>query len=593
MVGSSPSAQVVCAAMQQLNWISTDFNLTSEGLVSSHANQSNSPQEPRAFSRETCWLAWMTSMMPLGCDSNSDSISTPEAKFAPHAKLPYEIRFRLRELQRDGWVLWDRWPRESSTRIKAWLGPRLYLTSPSVHRLLSEKVHSIVCSQMGRDYRNMPCWPALLDWAIRSAQRDSAGLIVTEGTTLDEPTRQFAQAAAVPLIELNLERPFRFGKDSAKLVSRKSGDCDSKLSSEAFNPAAVEWLLSSLSHLVASDPSAISSEQGIWISPLLCDHSQRDSLADQANENLEALVSTPLRDRVCVALADRVTAVSIKPSGTIATLLQNRLSDTTFPTGSCFIAMPNYRFAAKQDWKPHQVWLDRGAVGYLVDIESSVGLNNQLSRCTSVSITLQPCLSLSNWLQRQRDSWSNLTHCTRGNSAAWPQESTEGFVRRVWNKGNSLGTDPFLTLMNILQERCLRGSNWMTRTQTPMVSLSAAPIEDLLARRTFRTHLGRWDWEPYGIIFRQSCLAAAHAVTYGPKTEFEKLPADMQLFYQPNDGRQDWSDEQEYRFVGSIDLASLPSHAAVVFTQTEIEARQAAAISPFPVIWVRGTENGN
>ena len=133
----------------------------------------------------------------------------------------------------------------------------------------------------------------------------------------------------------------------------------------------------------------------------------------------------------------------------------------------------------------------------------------------------------------------------------------------------------------------------MTRTQTPMVSLSAAPIDDLLARRTFRNHLGRWDWEPYGIIFHHSFLADAKAVTYGPRMNFASLPAEMQLFYQPNDGRQDWSDEQEYRFVGNINLAALPSQAAVVFTQTENEARQAAAISPFPVIWVRGTEKGN
>lgn len=555
MLGSLASVQVVLAAMQKLHWISTDFDLPSD-----------SPIGP--CGHDECWIKWMTLAMSQGCDSISACAACN----------------RLQDLQRDGWVLWERWPRESSSSVDAWLGPRLYLISPSAHRLLSEKVHTIVCSQLGRDYRNMPCWPTLLDWAIRSAQRDSASLIVAEGTTLDEPTRQFARAASVPLIELTVESPLRFSKDSAK---QSTGSFN--------NTAAVEWLVSSLSQLVSSDSSAVSSEQGIWISPLLRANAQGTNRDDQANEDLETLARTPLRDRACVALADRVSAAAIKPSGTIAKLLQSRLGDPAFPTGSCFLAIPNYSYATKQDWKSHRAWLDLGAVGYVVDIEAGVGLNNQLSRCNSVSAkaTFQPCLSLSKWLQGQMGPWSYFTHCTRGNSAAWPQESMEGYVRRVWNEGNSVSPDPFLTLMNILQERCLRGSNWMTRTQTPMVSLSSAPIEDLLARRTFRTHLGRWDWEPYGIIFLQSCLADAHAVTYGPKSNFEKLPAEMQLFYQPNDGRQDWSDEQEYRFVGNIDLAVLPSHAAVVFTQTENEARQAAAISPFPVIWVRGTENGN
>lgn len=569
MLGSSASVQIVLAAMQKLHWISADFDLASV------------PIDP--CRNDKCWIEWMT----LAISQHSDSI------------LGSAACNRLQELQRDGWVLWDRWPRESFSSVEAWLEPRLYLISPSVRRLLSEKVHTIVCSQLGRDYRNMPCWPTLLDWAIRSSQRDSASLIVAEGTTLDEPTRQFARAATVPLIELILEKPFRFSKDLARQSLAASGDSP-KQSAGSFsdnnnNNAAVEWLANSLSQLVASNASAANSEQSIWISPLICENSQSENCDERAVDELKSLLGTPLRDRACLALADRVSTISIKPSGTIAKLLQSRLSDPAFPTGSCFLAIPNYRYARNQDWKSHQAWLDRGAVGYVVDVEAGVGLNNQLSRCNSVSAksTLQPCLSLSKWIQGQMGPWTYLTHCTRGNSVAWPQESMEGYVRRVWNDGNAVSPDPFLTLMNILQERCLRGSNWMTRTQTPMVSLSAASIEDLLARRTFRTHLGRWDWEPYGIIFCRSCLADAHAVTYGPKTDFEQLPGEMQLFYQPNDGRQDWSVEREYRFVGNIDLATIPSHSAAVFTQTENEARQAAAISPFPVIWVRGTENGN
>ncbi len=555
MVGSSASEQVVLAAMQKLHWIPAHFDLTRAPIVNGGYKNS--------------WLEWIS--------------ATVTCK-------------KLQEFHRDGWVLWDRWPRENSSCVEAWIGQRLFLVSPSARRLLSEKVHAIVCSQLGRDNRNMPCWPTLLDWAIRSAQRDAASLIVVQGTTLDQPTRQFARAAAVPLIELKLESSLGFAKNSTEQPLASTGTARSKLSAGCFDDlTAEEWLARSLSQLVEGDASSVSLEQGIWISPLLSKKAQSANHDDQANENLESIARTPLRDRTCVALADRVSAISIKPSGNIAELLQSRLSNPAFPTGSCFVAMPNYCYATKQDWKSHQTWLDRGAVGYVVDIEACVGLNNQLSRCNSLSATatLQPCLSLSQWLQGQTRPWSYLTHCTRGNCAALPQESMEGFVRRVWHDGNSNHPDPFLTLMNILQERCLRGSNWMTRTQTPMVSLSAAPIDELLTRRTFRAHLGRWDWEPYGIIFRHSCLADAHAVFYGSKHEFEKLPAEQQLFFQPSDGRQDWSDEREYRFVGNIDLAAIPTLDAVVFTQTEIEARQAAAISPFPVIWVRGTEKGN
>ena len=97
MLGSSASVQVVLAAMQKLHWISADFDLANDSQIG--------PCE-----HDECWIKWMTFAMSHGCDSISASAACN----------------RLRDLKRDGWVLWERWPRENSSSVEAWLGPRLY-----------------------------------------------------------------------------------------------------------------------------------------------------------------------------------------------------------------------------------------------------------------------------------------------------------------------------------------------------------------------------------------------------------------------------------------------------------------------------------
>ncbi|MFO0941508.1 MAG: hypothetical protein U0930_12165 [Pirellulales bacterium] len=117
----------------------------------------------------------------------------------------------------------------------------------------------------------------------------------------------------------------------------------------------------------------------------------------------------------------------------------------------------------------------------------------------------QVCLSLHQWLEhRSLGTWNYLTHCTRGNSAAWPRESTDAYVRRVWNDGVTLTSNPLVMLVLILQESRLRGSNRLTEVARLWFSLSEVPLVDLLEPcRSFKRHLNKWDWEPYGLLFHR------------------------------------------------------------------------------------------
>ena len=117
---------------------------------------------------------------------------------------------------------------------------------------------------------------------------------------------------------------------------------------------------------------------------------------------------------------------------------------------------------------------------------------------------------------------------------------------------------------------------------------SAVDVNTITSRRTFRPHLHRWDYEPYGIGIRKSRLAAlgARSVAYGVSADYEKLSADEQPFFQmqvTRDQRTDCTDEAEWRTVGDIGLREL-SGDIFVFVPTKAEADAVSQYCHWPIV---------
>jgi hypothetical protein len=468
-------------------------------------------------------------------------------------------RASIADLLNRGFQLLDQWPHRDRGTTQQWLGCRLFLAEANAFSgVVSGSINAIVSSQLGRDKLRLTYWPTLLDWALRKTSLDNASVLAVAGTTLFESTIQFARVAGIPVTQLVLS--------------------DESLSPRSMNLSS--WLVECLSRCLESlDLQNRAEIRRIFMSPEL-EHGSDDSSAMQFSK-------FPVRDRVAIALADRVLVVSVKVGGKIAGLLERRLGTAEFPAASVFLAIAQYASMPLQDFSAVSAWLDRGAVGYVVMIDDA----RRLSRCCrcrqpSRVATLQICCSKKLWLERDLESWHFLAHCTRGNGGPVPQESTEGYYRRIWNEGRILPADPFLALLQILIDGRVRGSNWLTRGHQPSVSLSQVALPELLSRRRFRSHLGRWDWEPYGLLFNQSVLSQARPVIYGGQAEYEKLSSDEQVFFQPAETSVDWSVEQEWRVVGDIDLGLLPTEGVTVFTRFRAEAQQLAGHSQFPVVWV-------
>ena len=140
----------------------------------------------------------------------------------------------------------------------------------------------------------------------------------------------------------------------------------------------------------------------------------------------------------------------------------------------------------------------------------------------------------------------------------------------------------------------LLASSEFVRGETPVVSLTAVPLGEIHTLRTYRSHLGRWDFEPYGICIRRDWLQrrGTRPVQYGDEALWDAMSSADRPFFQKRESHTaggkvfDWTVEQEWRHVGDLKLDGIPARAAMLFVPSEAEARQLAASSPWPVVVV-------
>ncbi len=143
-----------------------------------------------------------------------------------------------------------------------------------------------------------------------------------------------------------------------------------------------------------------------------------------------------------------------------------------------------------------------------------------------------------------------------------------------------------------MRQRCLLATGRAIRGGTPVVCFTAVEIAAISKLRTFRAHRTRWDFEPYGISIAKDWLIerGARPVVYGDETLWKQLAEPQRPYFQRRwsgrDNAIDWSVEREWRHLGTLNLAELPSDAAFVFVPTRDEAERLSVLSPWPVVVV-------
>lgn len=308
-----------------------------------------------------------------------------------------------------------------------------------------------------------------------------------------------------------------------------------------------------------------------------------------ANENHAFLI-----DRFLVATSEQLFALEVRENGKIAHLLKERLADTDIDASTVKVLI---------DRSTNVTWLNSGAVGWTKPELLSKGVSNsdicrlrvssEASCSNAHNFVYQPVIPLSLWTQNRSDRRTDdgyLTHCTRARRGPWPDQTWEGYLDEILESKGLSTNSAYATLVRILKSGRLIATSDRKPGNFASVSFSAVPLEGLLRKRRFASHLGRWDWEPYGFCIKRSVLVnwGIKSVTYRTKQEMTGLLLDelrTSQVYSSDGTGVDWRVESEWRYFGDIKLEQISPWNAVVFVRTEQEARSLQHLSRWPILY--------
>ena len=186
------------------------------------------------------------------------------------------------------------------------------------------------------------------------------------------------------------------------------------------------------------------------------------------------------------------------------------------------------------------------------------------------------------------DSTEFAVHWTRRRDGAWPDQSDPEYLDDLIFRRDSSDHHALSSLRMILMTQRVLASNVLTRSPTPVVCFADVRLGEIEERRIFRSHLARWDFEPYGIAVRKEFLErqGARAVIYGDERDWEALADGDRPFFQRamGEGKHDWRSEHEIRVCGDLPLRRIGPDDAVVFVPSRDEAQLIAPLSRWPVV---------
>jgi len=477
---------------------------------------------------------------------------------------------------------------------RAWLGERLVWIQTR-DAAESHRWNSLVSSHLGRYGRWRPDWPLWLEAACLKMAAEDQVLMWVPGTTLAPLLKPVLSDLPVPVLRVRLPP-----------ASARSSNTQTGLAAWLADHLADCLAGASVSGCAAISPGIDDKCEGNW--------------------------STPLQDRIAMSWARCVYAFSIRPGGNIDQLLQQRLADPSWPSGTVAIRCSqianqpknNGRLSKRMGSCPGGIsntlpsWLAQGAVEWqlpsmakripskscvtriaLAEARSnSKKVGDESVRAPSYGSRL-PVIQPTWPAQLQRHMrWHTgvppyLVHCVRGWGGKLPAALADNRIVSAWRDGWWYEETPMENLLRILASGCLQASTRWNRTDQASVSFSAVPLLELVSRRRYQTHLGRWDWEPYGVLIERQWLEAhgARPVIYGDEELYRRLSDEQRAYYQPAQrrsgmGHDHWHQEREWRCLGDVALADAPADKVRLFVRADQEAAAVARYSPWPVMWV-------
>lgn len=318
-------------------------------------------------------------------------------------------------------------------------------------------------------------------------------------------------------------------------------------------------------------------------------------ILDLGMHHVTGISSSFNRDEIAAIVADEMYALKVSPKGNTINAIEHRLrlqKPTMISANDQLVsakvrnrllklgATETFFFQRKiqnrndSRRRPHNGTLNA----------SDVNQNGSAAKRNSVLKTSE-CLIADRLVRGQF-----LTHCTRARSGPWPEDSQNQFLDDLIFSRPSSNHESFAALIRILIGRQLLGDNLTVRGATKVVCFSELLPHQLVEKSTFRSHLCRWDYEPYGVCIRREVIErlGGRPAIYGDEQTWRQLSEDQKALFQKESSGSgnryvNWRSEREWRVAGNIDLEQIAAEDMILFVENAQEATEIRNFSKWQV----------
>jgi hypothetical protein len=372
----------------------------------------------------------------------------------------------------------------------------------------------------------------------------------------------------------------------------------------------------------ASDESCSQNLWRLWISPEIpsvdgesASSGQSATSSDTQQKDVNLVHAEPFTrieirpsvpnvtlDSLLISLADQVIAINIRSGGNIEQAIVARLQTGTYEPGTVWVAAHDELIAKKI----RNNLLALGAASLWLyeppkfrdsprTLDKRTHRLQAIQRSVSEKSVRNPSKPNAELLKRLHDLAPYLVHCTRRRAGPWPDQTATHFLDDLILAMPERDHSAFSAVIRILRQKRLVGTAEMTRGDSSMVCWSEQPLLDFLSQRAWRSHLSRWDYEPFGICVRRERLESqgAKPVIYGDDSTWQSMTESERPWFQAAESRSrsgeliaDWRLEKEWRVPIAVDLSQIQWADALVFVETPQQADALNRFSPWPVVSV-------
>ncbi|MCA9196996.1 MAG: hypothetical protein KDA87_05630 [Planctomycetales bacterium] len=401
---------------------------------------------------------------------------------------------------------------------------------------------AVASSRISKQWDRQQYWFECLRTAMIRMRDNGETLLTAEGTTTHRYAVRAADLFGIPVVRISCVTPSRRQTSRTWLKSLV------RLAEEIFNNSSIQVLVS---------------------------------------PPLDGVVHSglPLADQLVATLADRYVALDVRKGGHVHAVIQRRMHADP-ANGKTFVVLPDSLEAKVKPASVHHDLLAQGAVGWHLRRDPATVTPIVVADKWPSQIETPPVLSVKDV---QDEPWEFLGHWTRANPQAWPDQTEQERIDELLLSQDRNGRSVLATLIRILRRELLQASSRTIRSESGVVCFTEVPPWEWPGRRTFRPHLSRWDFEPYGIAIRKQRVKqlGGRPVIYGDEAKWQTLePEDhfrFQKLVDDTDGI-DWTSEREWRIPHDVDLRLLADDAAVVIVPNQEVARQLTSISRWPML---------